>query len=382
MYSILILILILGLWTYFLYPVFLYLISLIHKNTYSNDENYKPKVSIVIVAHNEEKVIEKTIQSCLNQDYPREKFDIVVASDHSTDLTNEIAISYLSEGVRLIKTRERKGRANAHNEACSSIDSEIIAFCDANTIWNNNTLSELVLSLSDAKVGFVTGQLSYINVDDNQVSKSEGVYWKYELILRKLESQVSNVTAGNGAVYAIKKSCYEPINPLYSHDIVLPSMVVKKGFKSIYNNKAMAYEYAGETTQDEYARKVRMFGRAWHFVLRNFQVFNPFKVGPLYSVCMISHRFLRYCSGVLQFLFFVISIILLAFEVNFLNVSIFSFQFIFYITIYLSRNGRLGKVMYTIFYLNLFHLATLVGFFNAITNRVKPFWLSPQSTRK
>ena len=382
MYIILTSIIVLGLWTYCFYPLFLYFVSVFYKNKHDVSASYNPKVSIVVVAHNEEKVIENTIKSCLKQNYPKDKFEVVIASDHSTDRTNEIAQLYSDKGVRLVKTQERKGRANAHNEACSTISSEVIAFCDANTIWEENTLSELVLSLSDSRVGFVTGQLAYVNVEDNRVSNSEGVYWKYELLLRKLESSVSSITAGNGAVYAIKKECYESIDPLYSHDIVLPSMVVKKGMKSIYNERAMAYEYAGETTEDEYARKVRMFGRAWHFILRNSQVFNPFNVGLLYSICMVSHRFLRYCSGLLQFAFFVVSTSLFLFDYSVISAALFFAQCLFYILIFISKNGKLGRVMYTLFYLNIFHLATLVGFYNAITNKVKPFWLSPQSTRK
>src|SRR5690606_15911482 len=109
-----------------------------------------------------------------------------------------------------------------------------------------------------------------------------------------------SVTAGNGAIYAIRRICYRPIDPLYSHDLVFPSMVVRQGYRAIYDERALAYEHAGETVDDEYARKVRMFGRAWHYLLRNPWLFNPFEVGFVYAVFMISHRLLRYAAGLIQ----------------------------------------------------------------------------------
>jgi cellulose synthase/poly-beta-1,6-N-acetylglucosamine synthase-like glycosyltransferase len=374
------------LWCYFLYPVYLVVLNKFKVNRNEPiDENYAPSVSIVIVAHNEEKVIEKTILSCLKQNYCRAQLEIVVASDHSTDATIEIAKKYKDSGVRIVQTKDRKGRANAHNEACETITSDVIAFCDANTIWEEDTVENLVTSLAYSNVGYVSGKLSYINPDDNHVSHSEGLYWRYELMLRKLESSSSSITAGNGAVYAIKRNCYEAIDPLYSHDIVLPSMVVKKGLRSVYNPDALAYERAGETTSDEYARKVRMFGRAWHFMYKNMDVFNPFKVGISYSIFMISHRFLRYSAGLLQamILFLSILILLLGYDGSSVIFNIFMLaQVLFYVLVLLGKTMILGSKGYQLYYFNLFHLATLVGLFNALTNKIKPFWLSPQSTRK
>lgn len=370
-------------WTYVLYPLFLCTLKKNHSN--SSRKNYAPTVSIVIVAHNEEKVIEKTIVSCISQDYKLNDIEIVVASDHSTDDTVKIANKYADQGVRVVQTKDRKGRANAHNEACDTISSDIIAFCDANTIWEKDTLSHLVDSLSDNNTGYVTGKLNYINTNDNKTSHSEGLYWKYELFLRKLESATGSITAGNGAVYAIKRECYEPINPLYSHDIVLPSMVVKKGLRSVYNPLAIAYERAGETTNDEYSRKVRMFGRAWHFMFNSLSVFNPIKVGFKYSVFMFSHRFLRYSAGLLQLLVLISTILTFFLEPDshgYFLYSLILLQIAFYSVVFLGSKMFLGRFGYQLYYFNLFHVATLVGLYNALTNKIKPFWLSPQSTRK
>jgi cellulose synthase/poly-beta-1,6-N-acetylglucosamine synthase-like glycosyltransferase len=364
---------------YILYPIIL--ISIRQKKVSGLDFTDSPSVTIVVVAHNEEKVIAKTLDSLLGQDYPKELFHIVVTSDYSDDGTNDIVKSYKDKGVRLHETLERKGRANAHNEICETIITELIAYCDANTIWDIDSLKNLVSAFKDKSVGYATGQLKYINVKDNTVSGSEGIYWKYELLLRKLESKAGSITAGNGAIYAIRKECYEPIDIMYSHDLVFPSMVVHKGYRAIYVENALAYERAGETVSDEYARKIRMFGRAWHFLLRNTWVFNPFKVGALYSLFMISHRFLRYSAGLFQLLVLIFSL-LATMEGSAIAQSMLLLQIIYYLTMILASTGKLGSNMYSLYYMNLFHLATLVGFFRAVTNKVKPFWLSPQTTRK
>ena len=353
---------------YILYPIFLYFYPS-RKISYQPN-NFTQSVSIIITAHNEESSIKKTIELCLNSDYLKNKLEIVVASDQSTDRTVEIASQYIGKGVRIVETKNRMGKANAQNEAIETIDSEIIAFCDANSQWESDTLKQLVSSLSNDKVAYVTGKLIYLNTDNNKVSASEGFYWVYELYLRKLESSIHSITAGNGAVYAVKRSCIEPINPLYNHDLVLPPLIVSQGYRAVYT---------GETAKDELNRKIRMLGRTWHYIINNRWIFNPFKMGGIYSIFMISHRLLRYSSGLFQLLIFIIPIFLL--DKPFFVFALLA-QILFYLLLIPSAFGLLGKKMYTVFYLNLFHYATIVGFFKAIIGKVSPFWKSVESTRK
>lgn len=369
-------------WTYVFYPIFLQLLKSIGVKRKNNfNMNFQlPSVTLVIVAHNEESVIRERLENALKLKYPKDKLTIIVTSDFSTDATNDIVKSYADKGIELYITKERKGRANAHNEVCKTIFTDIIAFSDANSMWKEDALEQLISNFKDDKVGFVTGRLEYINTDVNGTSKSEGAYWRYELMLRKKESDLKSITAGNGAIYAIRKSVYEPINILYSHDFEFPSMVVKKKYNAIYDELAIAQEKAGETSSDEYNRKKRMFGRAWHKIFRNLWIFNPFKVGALYSVFMISHRLLRYSTGVLQILLFLANALLV--ENNSFFKCIFVLQVLFYIGAILGRYFSRNKLLYLLYYFNLFQLATLIGFYKAITNKVKPFWLSPQSTRK
>lgn len=371
-------------WSYILYPIFLKLLIFIKfRRKTAFEFNFElPSVSLIIVAHNEEKVIKRTLQNVLKLNYPKNKLSIIVASDYSTDETNNIVNSFKSCGVKLYVTKERKGRANAHNEACKTVSTDIIAFSDANSIWHEDALMYLVDNFRDKKVGFVTGRLIYTNTKGNNTSSSEGIYWNYELMLRNLESNLKSITAGNGAIYAIRKSIYEPINILYSHDFEFPSMVVSKGFNAIYDSRAIAEEKAGETANDEFKRKKRMFGRAWHKIIRNFWIFNPVKVGVLYSIFMLSHRLLRYSTGLLQIVIFVSNVaILVIYPKNIFFSLLLMLQIVFY---FLSLIGKYfnSKLTFICYYFNLFQLSTLIGFYKAITNQVQPFWQSPQSTRK
>lgn len=376
------LLLFLILWSYMLYPLFMLLLLKLGKERREKKiKNFTyPTVTLVITAHNEESVIKERIENALRLDYPVNKLQIIVASDFSTDKTNEIVESYKSKGVELYTAKQRKGKANAQNEVCETITTEIIAFSDANSMWKTDALKCLISNFEDAMVGYVSGKLQYVNTDANGTALSEGLYWKYELLLRKLESNLKSITAGNGAIYAIRRECYEPINILYSHDFELPSMVVAKGYNAIYNDLAIAQEKAGETSLDEYKRKVRMLGRTWHKILRNLNLFNPFKIGVMYMLFMLSHRLLRYASGLLQILLFLVNLTLL--KNGILFQFLFLLQIVFYTLSILGYYFSKNKLLYICYYFNLFQIASLVGLYKAITNQVKPFWESPQTTRK
>lgn len=371
---------ILSLWTYVLYPIFLYILV-------RNSELYKkpdaleewPEVTLLIVAHNEETVIKEKLENALALDYQQNQLKIMVTSDFSSDGTVSIVQQFADRGVVLYETKQRKGKTNAQNEACEFIDSEIIAFSDANSLWQKDALKQLVTNFEDEKVGYVSGALKYINTQTNNTSASEGIYWKYELFLRKNESRLKSITAGNGAIYAIRQSLYEPIDILYCHDFEYPSLFVKNGHKAIFDDEAIALEKAGETTSDEYKRKVRMFSRTWHKILRNPWIFNPFKMGSLYSIFMFSHRLLRYSIGIFQLLILILNIALLGSGT--IYTVIMGIQIFYYICSAIGYYNRKLKIFYIFYYLNVFHTATLVGFIKAITNNVKPFWASAATSR-
>lgn len=373
---IVIIFLILFLHPYVFYPLTLLILNCFKKNQFVPREKSTSEidVTLIIVAHNEEKVIQKKILNALNLDYDQRLLKIIVASDCSTDKTNDIVLKYADKGIKLVKTSKRLGRANAHNEALKFASSSIIAYSDANTMWKEDALSNLVENFKNPKIGYVTGKLVYTNTSETNSSSSEGLYWKIELLLRQLESNLDSITAGNGAIYAIRKECAKEIDILYSHDISYPAEVVKRGYKSKYDSTAIAEEKAGVTSKEEFQRKVRMFGRAFYFLANNLWTLNPYKVGLLYSYFFLSHRFLRYFGGfnllcfILTFLFYYGNVFSLKIWLTFFGTIIIIF--------------KTTKMFYNFYYFLLFQVATLLGLWNYLTGKIKPFWISPKSTRE
>lgn len=249
-----------------------------------------PSVTIVVAAHNEETVIERRIDNLQGLDYPA--FDIVVTSDASTDATEELAAR---AGARVV-TNPRGGKVAAQNHAVRETSSEIVAFTDANSTWAPDALRALVRPFADPDVAYVCGRLD-VQVDDGR--NKEGLYWRYELGVRDAESRLDSVTGGNGSIYAVRRSEYIEVDPRFGHDLSLPYLMVQRGRRAVYEPEARAFEKATPTTEDEYRRKVRMFEHCWAIVIEGKMLR---RLRPIYFVAIVSHRHLRYASGVLHLL--------------------------------------------------------------------------------
>jgi cellulose synthase/poly-beta-1,6-N-acetylglucosamine synthase-like glycosyltransferase len=252
-----------------------------------------PTVTLVIAAHNEERVIGARIDNALALDYPADRLEVVVSLDGSTDATGAIA---RQRGVRVIDN-PRTGKTAAQNAAVAATDSHIVAFSDANSLWAPDALRRLVAPFADPDVGYVCGRLSL--VDPASGATVEGTYWRYELWLREQESRLDSITAGNGAIYAVRRDAYIPLSPAHSHDIALPFRLRRAGLLALYEPSAVATEPAAPSTAAEWERKVRMQSRSWHDVLRGGML-DPRGLPPRYVVALLSHRLLRYATGPLH----------------------------------------------------------------------------------
>jgi len=346
------------------------------ENTFEDDY---PKVSFIIAAYNEENVIERKIRNTLQLKYPKDKLEIIVASDHSTDKTDEIIRKYADAGIILHVAKERKGKTNVQNEAVKIATGEILVFSDANAMWGRHSLIRLVNNFSNPKIGYVAGRLQYINKNSNITSYSESLYWNYDLLLRNFESKIYSITAGNGAIYAVRKEDYEYVDPMYTHDLAFPHLMVEKGKLAIYDESAVAYEKAGETLEDEFKRKVRMFSRNWQRMLTNPNMFNPLKVGWLYAVFMISHKLLRYFLPFFHILLFISNMMLAANEfyrqILYAHVSFYILALIGFVT----RTHH--KLFYIPLYYVTFQYTILLGFIKYITGGNRAYWEKAETTR-
>jgi cellulose synthase/poly-beta-1,6-N-acetylglucosamine synthase-like glycosyltransferase len=246
-------------------------------------------------------VIARRIENLLALDYPRDKLRIVVTSDASTDRTEEIALQY--DGVQVI-SNPRGGKVAAQDRAVRQTDGEIVAFSDANATWSPDALRKLVRAFADPEVAYVCGQLRILAADG---SNREGLYWRYEMGVRGAESRLGSVTGGNGSIYAVRRSDYVEVDPRFGHDLSLPYLMVQRGRRAVYEPDAHAWEKPTPSNETEYRRKVRMFEHCWLIVLRGKMMR---RLGPVYWLEIVSHRLLRYGSGILHVVLFATSLAL------------------------------------------------------------------------
>jgi glycosyltransferase involved in cell wall biosynthesis len=254
-----------------------------------------PSVALVVSAHDEEAVIRRRVDNALALDYPEESLEIVVASDGSTDLTDAIVgeLAAANPRVRLLQC-PREGKVAAQHRAVRATTSDVLAFTDANSEWKPDALRALVRNLADEEVGYVCGQLRLESPDG---ANMEGVYWRYETWVREQESTASSITAGNGAIYAVARDAYVEDDPRFGHDFGFPYLMEQNGRRAVYEPAALAVEKPAAEPEDEYGRKVRTIARALGHILTG-RAFRPTR--PLYLAQLVSHRVLRYSTGILH----------------------------------------------------------------------------------
>jgi cellulose synthase/poly-beta-1,6-N-acetylglucosamine synthase-like glycosyltransferase len=277
-------------WTHALYPATVALAARVRTRRVARDDAYLPSVAVIVTAYNEEDAIERRLENLRALDYPPELLEIVVTSDASTDRTEELAEA---AGARVIRN-PRGGKVAAQDAAVRATDAEIVAFSDANATWAPDAVRKLVRNFADPRVAYVCGRL---RLEPPDGSNKEGVYWRYELVTRAGESRLGSVTAGNGAIYALRRSDYVEVDPRFGHDLSLPYLMVQHGRRAVYEPDALAFERPTPTNESEYRRKVRMFEHSWLIVLRGRMLRRQ---PPGYLLALVSHRHLRYASGLLH----------------------------------------------------------------------------------
>jgi cellulose synthase/poly-beta-1,6-N-acetylglucosamine synthase-like glycosyltransferase len=263
-----------------------------------------PVVSLIVAAYDEEDVIEAKVANALALDYPREKLEVIVASDGSADATVERA---RAAGADLVLDLPRGGKVTAQNAATERASGEIAAFSDANCLWAPDALGRLVEPFADPAVGYVCGQVRFTDPDGGNL---EGAYWRYEMAVREMESALAGVTAGNGGIYAVRRDAYIPLPPSGSHDLSFPFALAKGGLRSLYAPWARAEEKMVPTLEGEFARKRRMMVGLWDIVVGEGML-SPRGYSPLYAFELASHRLLRYLTPFLHLIALVSNLVLL-----------------------------------------------------------------------
>jgi len=276
-------------WTHVAYPAAAGLLARVRTRPVRRSE-VEPTVSLIVAAFDEEAVIERRVANLLALDYPREKLEVVVTSDASTDRTEELAAA---AGARVIRN-PRGGKVAAQDRAVRETSGEIVAFSDANATWAPDALRRLVGTFADPDVAYACGRL---RLEAAEGGNREGLYWRFELWLREQESRLGSITGGNGSIYALRREDYVEVDPRFGHDLAFPYLQVQRGRRAVYEPEAVAFEKPTPTNETEYRRKVRMFEHCWLITLRGSMLR---RLPPLYAAQVVSHRLLRYGSGLLH----------------------------------------------------------------------------------
>ncbi len=286
------------------YPLLLGLLTRLRRPRAERAPGALPSVSVIVPAYAEETVIAARVENLRGLDYPAELLEVIVTCDGSPDDTVARA---RAAGADLVLARPREGKIRAQDAAVAAAHGAIVAFSDANVSWDPGALRSLVAPFADPAVGYVCGDVRFVN---DRGTNQEGVYWRYEMALRALESRLRSVTGGNGAIYATRRESYLIVDPIMGHDLSFPFNMVKRGWRAVYAADAHASEKMVPSIEGEFARKRRMMSHGWPIVVRGGML-SPRGYDPLYALMIFSHRVLRYLSPFLHLLVLGTSIALL-----------------------------------------------------------------------
>lgn len=282
------------LYVYFGYPALLWiLVRFKGKRPVPESNGYEPTVSLIIAAYNEEKAIGRKLENSLSLDYPKDKLEIIVGSDGSTDGTNTITRAFASRGIKLRSLPQNMGKSCVQNAAVHEATGEILVFSDATGLYAEDAVGQLVKDFADPRVGCVAGSIIYSNEDASCTSRGTGLYWRYELWLREKESHIGNLAMASGSVFGVRRVLFEPIDPGVSDDFVLPMVVLRKGYRVVHEPKATSVEEMATNASGELRVKARTVSLDLRGLLLNRELLWPIRY-PLVSLGLMSHKLLRW----------------------------------------------------------------------------------------
>ena len=354
--------------TYLLYPVSLPVLSLFFSLRRKQGNPNKFKVSMVIAAHNEEKVIEEKIRNTFDLEFPRKNLEILIGSDASTDKTNAIVSKYAPD-VKLFQYHQRGGKAQVLNQLVPRAQGDILVFCDANTMLLRNALQKLLAHFEDPSVGCVCGRLILHDAGHSALGIGESIYWNLESEIKKLEGKLGIVIGANGGIYAIRRELFEriPVDKTVMDDFFVTTRVLKAGKAAIYEPQAIGSEETSLETYGEFHRKVRISQANFNLLSKYTPLLNPMR--GLVAYGFFSHKFLRWIAPVLMMVLLVSSAILVL-KQSPVYYAAFAAQFLIYFLAGLgyARNGktRKSKLLLIPFYFVSMNLALAVGMFRAM----------------
>lgn len=385
------LLIILIFYTYFGYPLLVYLLARFNPQS-SEKGDIAPKVSFITVAYNEEDCIREKIENSLSLDYPRNKLDIIFVSDGSTDGTNSIVSEYVSvekkrdcfapkrrglamtdvRGIKFLRFDERRGKASCLNDAVSESEGAILVFSDANVIYEKDAIKKLVQNFEDNRIGGVTGEVHYY-IDKASPNEGEGLFSKYERFIRNCESKFYSLIDVNGAMYAIRKELYLPIRKdIVTDDFVITLNVIIQGYKIAYEPEAKGVEKIYSSAKDEFIRKVRMIAGGYQALNELKGRYRKIPLPVVFEI--VSHKLFRWSVPFFLAGIFIVNMFLLDLK---LYRFFFILQILFYLAVLLGHifeKRRIASPFSYLYYFVAVNLAAVFGLFKFITGTQKVTW--------
>jgi cellulose synthase/poly-beta-1,6-N-acetylglucosamine synthase-like glycosyltransferase len=305
---------------------------------------YTPSLSVLISAYNEERNIRKKIEQTLRLNYPASEFEVVVASDGSTDQTDEIVQSFKNPRVRLMRIEGRHGKTHVQNEAVKVCKGEIVVFSDSTTVYHQDALRFLAANYQDSRVGSVSGRYQYFDANgDSPTALGTISFWNYENAIKLFQSRINTITGCCGCIYSTRKGIYANLPDDVISDLVQPLKTIQQGYRVVFEEKALAYEETTLTTREEFKMRVRVATRGIRGVLCVPDLLKPWR-NAWVSFQLFSHKILRWLVP-----FFLLTLLISnTFLLNRLVFKVcFAFQIVFYLlalvslVIPLHRNWKL-----------------------------------------
>lgn len=353
---------------YLLFPLCTVLIAVFGERPVSKGD-ILPRVSLIIAAYNEEKVIEAKIRNCFQLEYARDKLEIIIVSDGSTDKTSQIVEAYRSMGVIGLFDPPRKGKTAALNRAVARASGEIVVFSDANSMYDHKAIMFLVRNFQDRSVGGVCGRKKIVENMTRGSSRGDSLFWDFESTIKVNQSRIGSITTGDGEIFAIRKELYKEIpEKVINDDTAITFNVIRQGYMVVYEPKAISNEEASITLRDDFNVKARMVcGGYQTLVLYAAMLFPP---RNFFAIQFISHKVLRWMMPWFLISFYTVNIFLL----HGFYLYVFFLQSIFYLMAlvgYVTKDQRgIGRLFYIPVYYCAMNVAAIFGFFYYFKGKV------------
>jgi cellulose synthase/poly-beta-1,6-N-acetylglucosamine synthase-like glycosyltransferase len=350
---------------------------------YDKRSAYEPAVTLIVAAYNEEDYIEEKIENTLRLDYPKDKLFVLFVTDGSTDKTLDRIRAYpYPEGAQVKWEHEegRKGKIAAVDRVMPSVRTPVVIYSDANAQLNPAAVRNIVRHYQDPKVGGVAGEKRILMEQEGEAAAAsgEGLYWKYESLLKKLDYQLYSCIGAAGELFSLRTELYEtPSRDSIIEDFMLSMAVNQRGYKMAYEPDAYACETSSANVEEEMKRKVRISAGGYQAFFRLLHLLNPFRYGTL-SFQYFSHRVLRWIFAPIALIPLFLSNLFLALQGIPLYQVLFAGQLLFYslaLAGYLLRNNKVKiKVFFIPYYFTITNLSQILGGLRYFSGKQSVVW--------